>query len=669
MLLVLASNLTAELLQRANSHLADRAVLLPASDAAEALDIARRLPVALVLASMTPLTAERLAACAQIVVAAPDAVFCCVATEQIKEQIKLEHLLEPDFWLDPETTDTEIAETLIAAVDKARLRVDVVPAPLPPDRSQLPPAIASDQTEQEVFRRLLSTLATESEPDRLLAAYADAAAELVRCTSHCLLVRAPEDGHFVVHAAYGLHSGIVIHGRLLRDDPLLTWYDRNCRVLTIEELDAWPEPRQAGAIRRELGVFRGQVVVPLVVAGSLEGLLMLGQRVLGDSYTVRELETLFSLSRHVGVQLESLRHQRQHHHLSTHMHRSITAMDLGLISLGSDQRIVLCNPAAARILRLRCEDIEGADLRCLPSPLGDRLYAAFGSSAAEVTDEKLRLAGLDIWVSLNTFRLQDDEGEPFGAVMVLQDITEAVAEQELSAEQASLELLGDLLGRITHSVRTPMTAIRTYGQLMSEGNPAPELAHFWHNSVAPELERLDHLLEQLVQLVQQPEPNLQLVDLESLVVDTIRKISGSESGLRAAPVLRITTPVPHIVVDPAHTRDALSYLLRYLEAAGEAPVTVFVDQQHDSGGSNARIRMRKSAGSSSLTTEQLFDPLLALRQPLADLGPVISRQIVDRQGGTIEARNEDGGIEITIAFPVAAGDMAVRPEGMANGQI
>ena len=214
MLLVLASNLTAELLQRANDYLADRAVLLPASDAAEALDIARRLPVALVLASMTPLTAERLAACAQIVVAAPDAVFCCVATEQVKEQIKLEHLLEPDFWLDPETTDMEIAETLIAAVDKARLRVDVVPAPPPPDRSQLPPAIVSDQTEQEVFRRLLSTLATESEPDRLLVAYADAAAELVRCTSHCLLVRSPEDGHFVVHAAYGLHSGIVVHGRL-----------------------------------------------------------------------------------------------------------------------------------------------------------------------------------------------------------------------------------------------------------------------------------------------------------------------------------------------------------------------------------------------------------------------------------------------------------------------
>jgi signal transduction histidine kinase len=669
MLLVLASNLTAELLHRATRHLADRAVLLPASDTAEALDIARRLPVALVLANMTPLTADRLTASAQIAAAAPDAVFCCVATEPVKEQIKVEQLLEPDFWLDPEATEGQMTETLIAAVDKTRLRADAVSASPPPDRAQLPATAASDQTEQEVFRRLLSTLATESEPDRLLTAYADAAAELVRCTSHCLLVRAPEEGHFVVHVAYGLHSGIVVHGRLLRDDPLLTWYDRNCRVLTAEELDAWPEPRQAAAIRREMGVFRGQVVVPLIVAGRLDGLLMLGQRVLGDSYTGRELETLFSLSRHVGVQLESLRHQRQHHHLSTHMQRSIAAMDSGLISLGSDQRIVLCNPAAARILQLRCEDIEGADLRCLPSPLGDRLYAAFGSSGAEVTDEQLRLTGLDIWVSLSTFRLQNDAGEAFGAAMVLQDVTDALAEQERNAEQASLELIGDLVGRITHSVRTPMTAIRTYGQLMGEDGSAPELAHFWHDSVTPELERLDHLLDQLVQLVQQPEPSLQLVDLESLVVDAIRKISGNESGLRAAPVLRITTPVPHIVVDPAHTREALSYLLRYLEATDESPVTVFVDQQHDADGNSARIRMRKAAGSSDLTAEQLFDPLIALRQPLADLGPVISRQIVDRQGGTIEARNEDGGIEVTIAFPVAVSDMADGPEGMTDGQI
>jgi signal transduction histidine kinase len=667
MLLVLASNLTAKSLQQVDRHLAAKAVLLPAADNAEALDIARRLPVSLVLANMTPLTADRITTYTQIVSTVTDAVFCCLASETVREQIKTERLFEPDFWLDPEAPTAEMNDTLTAAVDKARMRSDADSLPHQPDPLQQAGLSAPYHTEQDAFRRLLPALATESEPDRLLGAYADAAAELVRCTSHCLLARDRKEGHFSVRAAHGLHPQIATHGRLLRDGPLLAWYDRNNRILTAEELDRWADARMATGIRREMSVFHGQVIVPLVVAGEFAALLMLGQKVLGDDYTTRELETLFTLSRHVGLQVERLQRQQHHHHLSAHMQGSITAIDSGLISLGSDQRIVVCNPAAARILRLRREDVEGADLRCLPSPLGDLLYAAFSTPGAEVADEKLQLHSLGIWVNLSVSRMQDDQGQAFGSVMLIQNVTEHLAEQARNAEQTSFDLISHLVGHITHSVRTPMTSIRTYGELMDEAHQPTELADFWHRTVTPELQRLDHLLDQLVQLTQEAEPDLQLVDLESLLVETIRKVSGSDSGLRAAPVLRIDSPVSRIVVDPVRTRDALSYLLRYLESAEGSPVTVSVDQQHDENGSNARIRMYKTVESPDLTADQLFDPLLALRQPLADLGPLISRQIVDRLGGTINARDEDGGIEVTIAFPVTATEVVHRPEEIANG--
>ena len=117
MLLVLASNLTAKSLQQVDRHLAAKAVLLPAADNAEALDIARRLPVSLVLANMTPLTADRITTYTQIVSTVTDAVFCCLASETGREQIKTERLFEPDFWLDPEAPTADMNDTLTSAVD------------------------------------------------------------------------------------------------------------------------------------------------------------------------------------------------------------------------------------------------------------------------------------------------------------------------------------------------------------------------------------------------------------------------------------------------------------------------------------------------------------------------------------------------------------------------
>jgi nitrogen fixation/metabolism regulation signal transduction histidine kinase len=69
----------------------------------------------------------------------------------------------------------------------------------------------------------------------------------------------------------------------------------------------------------------------------------------------------------------------------------VESMGAGLITLGTDERIAVCNRVRGDVLGLPREEVEGADLRALPSPLGDMLYA--GADRAE-GDADLR-GGLD----------------------------------------------------------------------------------------------------------------------------------------------------------------------------------------------------------------------------------------------------------------------------------
>ncbi len=669
MLVAVANYFNAEWIDRLSRQLAKDAMVLTAESTADAVDIARRLPVSVLIVHMDPLTTERVVGYGQIVEQAPGATTVCVAPQVVREQIEIEELFVPDFWLDPEGGAKAMDETLNAAAQRARLASRSSGGRIgTSDTRSVGDAVGRPTPEREVFHRLMSALAGRFDMDRLLSGYVEAASELTRCVSHCLLWRERDTDYLSVRISHGLHPEVAAKGRLVPTDSLAGWYDHNSRILSRNELGDWADAALAAELARELDVFRGQVVVPLNVRGQLAGLLILGEKAIGEPYSGAELETLFILAGYVAMQVENIQLLAHGKAGDTYLERSVYGMDSGLIALGQDERIALCNAYAAKALEVNREELEGADLRSLPSPLGDRLYAAFVSPEAEVTGEEMRLASSGRHVRISTTQLLDDEGAPMGSVMALEDITDAMARAAERNREERLEVLTQVIGRIAHDIRTPLTAIKTYAQLMSQSQATTELGAFWRSTVEPELERLDRLVSKLVQMVQQPDPNFQLVDLERLVQQVIAQSVSPGNDRRPLPDLQVVPPVPRIVADPASTREALSYLLRYLQSFDDLPVTVSVAQEQGAMGHNACVTMRKAANGNQISTDEIFDPLSALQRPDGDLGPAISRQIVDKQGGTVAARSENGDIEFRVAFPVIATDSPASSEGEEDGK-
>ena len=651
MIVALSIDLTGDWGTRVARLLADQAMVVPVAGGG-ALDVAQRLPVSLVVMNAEPFTAAKLLDYQRLRETAGPVVTVCIGAADVREQMRTDRLHTPDYWLDPEAESAEAQETLTLALEKARLagQGSSVAATAAPDRPAPATTPGATSPLDHVFRNLLSAMAAGHDVDPLLAAFVDAVAPLAQCAGYCLLWDESGTGTLSVKTSQGLPPELCQHGRLAPTDALTTWYGQNYRALTRQELSRWPEVERAVALGQELDVFRGQVAIPLLPGGRLRGLLLLGEKVIGEAYSAAELETLFTLTGYVTLRLENLQLQAQVRHTQAYMEHSLSGMRCGLITLGPDDHLLVCNPHAAHLLGRKAGELEGADLRVLPAPVGDLLYAARQSPEGAVSGERITLAHCGQHLRATTSTLFGEGGRIIGAVLLLEDTTGAMEDAAAAARQDTIAALTRIIGRIAHEVRTPLTAIKTYAELMTAPDDLQEMARFWRDTVNPELERLDRLITEQVRLVEQPEPQMRLVRLEQIVQEVVAQAVADHPT--APPALKIVGPVSQIVADPGPTQDALSYLVRYLYDRGTSGVGIVVDEQHKDTIPRVRVRLRVNATGEAPDLVEVLDPLAVLQLDDGDLGPAIGQQLVSRQGGAVEAVAGEDYLEFRVSFPV-----------------
>jgi len=656
MIAALVTNLSQHWEEQLRRYLKDDAAILT-SHPAELLEVVRAVEVELVVFGLESLTVSALEQYHSLRAEAKQAVFVCLAPEEIIGQVRTENLFCPDFWLRADSTPADTAELLRQAVTQAGFISDdrSVRQSTTGHSSSPQKMLAEDpRPARQVFEKLLSGLTGGFDRDRLLQAYIETVVEYVRCGSYCLLWWEDSEDCYGVYQTQGLRQQIAASGRLLAKDALPTWYQRNRRMLTRKELADWPDRQAARGLSRELDFFNGQVVTPLIMNGRLAGLLILGERVAGQPYSTSQIETLYLLSSYVILALQDFELHQQLRMSKSYIERILQNMNTGVITLDADERIGICNPYAAEILGLERLNVEGSDLRVLPSPLGDYLYAALQVPDEAVTGEEVTVWGGELTLRVSTSALVDDDGTATGAVLIMEDMTTEVGLAEERRRRERLKVLTGIVGRLVHEIRTPLTAIRTYAELMGGAGDSQELAEFWKNTVTPEIDRLDELARDLVHVIQQPEPDFELTEIGSVIGQAVEKLRQTEDISESLVNVQLADQLPRVVVDPETTRDALYYLLRYLCDAGGLPVGIRVDSATTDGDGRVVITMSGSVRARQESSiEEIFDPVAALQTEPADLGPAISRKIIENQQGQVGAQYQNGALQIEVSFPVA----------------
>ena len=355
---------------------------------------------------------------------------------------------------------------------------------------------------------------------------------------------------------------------------------------------------------------------------------------------------------------------------------------LGFIEWSLDFRVRDWNPAAERIFGYAKEEALGRRPEELVGGIGlqGRERAVWrallrhrgGYRATQAQTTKDGRAVVCEW--LNTPVL-DAEGHVVAVVSIVQDVTEReerarqlVAAKE--AAEAAAQLKSTILNNLTHEIRTPLTAILGFAEVLTDeaqGEPQRQFAELISQSGRRLMGTLNAVLDLARLESGQAGFRLGPIDLHAAAEEAVavfrRQAEQKGLALELAPTSRAASAMAHLDSDGTYRilSNLLSNAIKFTDRGG---VRVEVGRE----GADVYLRVADTgAGIGEAFLPELFEEFrqesagLARQHEGSGLGLAITKRLVEGMGGAIEVASVEGeGATFTVRFP-AYPDQARRP--------
>jgi signal transduction histidine kinase/HAMP domain-containing protein len=236
-----------------------------------------------------------------------------------------------------------------------------------------------------------------------------------------------------------------------------------------------------------------------------------------------------------------------------------------------------------------------------------------------------------------------------GLLIVGEDVTQRLGDQERLARSERLALVGQMLAQITHEVRNPLNAMSLNTELLAE-DLVDEEARAMLATIATEIARLEALTARYLELSRGRRPELSPADPTELVRDVIRV---EEAALRqegvTVEIVGDEGGVSELDVDAL--RRALRNLLLNAVEAGAKNIQVRVVRQ----GSALQVAVEDDGpGMSAERVRRVFEPFYTTKARGTGLGLAISRQEIEDVGGHVRCESAVGeGTTFVVEVPLA----------------
>lgn len=292
--------------------------------------------------------------------------------------------------------------------------------------------------------------------------------------------------------------------------------------------------------------------------------------------------------------------------------------------------IRIINPAAEAILGIRAEAFLGRPLADLPG-----VPANIAESAAEDRMQKFQIGERTIrahCAPIGTYK-----GESLGSVVVYHDLTR---------EEIADRLKSELVATASHELRTPMTSIRGFVDMLLLGTfgsvtaDQREPLRVIKNNVVRLVQLIDELLD--MSRVEAGEVRLrpEELDVAQVLRDVTDVLHGQFRERQIGLHMDLQEGLPRIMADRQRLEQIAVNLIgnacKYTPQGGEVWVTLC------NGGSELRVDVRDTGvGIPEEARPHIFTPFYRADNPLRDevggtgLGLSITRKLVELHGGRI----------------------------------
>jgi two-component system, NtrC family, sensor kinase len=285
----------------------------------------------------------------------------------------------------------------------------------------------------------------------------------------------------------------------------------------------------------------------------------------------------------------------------------------------------------------------------------------------------------ELAASFNRMSLQlcRDEEEITAWTRTLEDRVEEKTRELKRAHEHVLQTeklasVGKLAAVVAHEINNPLSSILTYAKLLRKWMERPDGGRDKHEEagqclelIAAESRRCGDLVKNLLTFSRSQPINLQPTDISAVVNRCYRLVQHQLELSNIQWQEEIAPGLPAVICDGAQIEQVLLALTMNAVDAMPRGGNLWLKAGATPDGRQLELRLRDDgSGIAPEILPQIFEPFLTTKESGhgVGLGLAISRTIVERHGGCIEAQSELGrGTTFTVRLPLQAG--AKQPVG------
>lgn len=477
--------------------------------------------------------------------------------------------------------------------------------------------------------------------DNVLTVVVDAAVELTGAEEGSLLLLDEATGELYMRAARNFQDDFVRKFRLPVRDSLAGQVLRTGKPITID--DKTPQKIKTSYLVHTL------IYVPLQVRGRVIGVLGVDNRQSGHPFLEDHIIMVSALADYAAIAIENA-----HLYTRTEVERKkletiLTHVEDGVIVVDPDGRLVLANQTARAAFGLQD-----------PNPAGKPARDLFQHpDLLEIlTDEKRSHP------SRSEITLED--GRVFNAQLTaIPDVGLAITMQDITHLKELDRIKSDFVSTVSHDLRSPLTAILGYVELIDRAGPVTEQQREFIRRVQFSVNNITSLINDLLDLGRIEagfDTRKEIVPLGAIITYAIEGLRSRLAEKDQDLATEIAPNLPTVLGNPIRLRQLMGNLIgnaiKYTPARGKITVRTHAEE-------GQVIIQISDNGPGIPATDQpyIFDKFyrasnVPMDVPGTGLGLAIVKSIVENHQGRIWVDSVVGqGTTFTVVLPVTEHDL------------
>jgi PAS domain S-box-containing protein len=259
-------------------------------------------------------------------------------------------------------------------------------------------------------------------------------------------------------------------------------------------------------------------------------------------------------------------------------------------------------------------------------------------------------------------------GEPAGAVLLVQDITERVAFERAARQAEKLAALGTMAAGLAHELNNPIGVISSRIEIMLLDAAAQPV----HAQFAEDLrvlhrhaQRVARIAQGLLSFSRQPSGRRGPVDLNHLVEETLQLVERPMVKQGVTVTRRLAPDLPSLWGDGNTLQQVVLNLLTNARDAVEGGGEISVETSQPAGErETVRLVVRDTGpGIPPEALPHIFEPFFTTKSNGTGLGLSVSYGIVQEHHGTVDVESRPGeGTTFVLTLPAASARAIVGGE-------